>query len=67
MKDINTNKEQFLKSYGFNLDIKKEDKDVLSKKQVKVKDILGSKNDKVINRMSDIFPQNKNNDTPNLG
>ena len=67
MKDINPNKEQFLQNYGFKLDINKESKDVLSKKDVKVKDILGSKDDKVINKMSDIFPKNSNNDTTGLG
>lgn len=67
MKDINPNKEQFLQNFGFKLDINKESKDVLSKKEVKVKDILGSKDDKVINKMSDIFPQNKNDSDKRLG
>ena len=66
MKDIHPNKEQLLQRYNFKLDIKK-DKDVLGKKEVKIKDILGNKNDKVINKMSDIFPQNQTDNNNNIG
>ncbi|MCQ2957608.1 MAG: hypothetical protein MJ180_01760 [Candidatus Gastranaerophilales bacterium] len=58
MGEFKTNTEIYFKQHNIQADVKQDD--VLGPKKVKAIDILfGSKNDKVVNNMSDIFPQSK--------
>ena len=64
MDNINNNKMQELQKFNLPVDVQKSD-DVLGKDKVKVRDILSGKekDDNLINKMSDVFPQTKSNNT----
>ncbi len=58
MDNIQNNKAEYLKKQNFSLEITKS-KDVLGKDSVRAMDILNAaRNDKKVNKMSDIFPRN---------
>ena len=61
MDNFFVNKDQYFKSHNIKTDVKRGD--ILSPKQVKVVDVLlGKQQDKLVNKMSDIFPKTENPD-----
>ena len=64
MDDIKSNKANFLAKHGFKVDVQKS-KDVLGKESISVRDVLnGKRDDKKIDKMSDIFPQTNSEQNP---
>jgi len=61
MDNFHVDKDRYFKEHNIKADVKKGD--ILAPKQVKATDVLfGRAKDKLINKMSDIFPKTNNTD-----